>query len=95
MKNTILVMSWVTILTISLFVVSVGVYDSRAEQSKADRDNHIRLLSKACSEQVNERFSTSGDANIKDIYSYRTPEEVFLAKHAAQLDCVTRYPLEY
>src|SRR5262245_8100295 len=92
MKNTIIVMIWVTIIVIGLFYGITNFIDSQRQASEQAQNHQLQQLSTACMNSITDRFKTSGDANIKDIYSYDTPDQVWLAKHAAQVQCSIVHP---
>jgi hypothetical protein len=92
MKIAILVMLWVTVLVVGISFAAAGFVDGQRVAAQQAEYERLRAMNRACMDAVDSRFSTSGDANIKDIYSYNTPDEVWMAKHQARLQCAIMHP---
>jgi|GEM_PF-1244832 hypothetical protein len=82
MKRTIVVMLWVTILTVALVFTGAKFY-------LIQRTNHIKLAQKECLQTVGSLYS-SGEAPI-----VLPPATTASQVEAGRIMCVVQYPISY
>lgn len=91
MKNTIVVMSWITVLVVGLVAFTAWFYVDQSAKATTARDQHIRDLGLACIHHVH-NLQSPADA-YKNSYTSMGIDNVGAYVADAVTDCLQRYPL--
>ena len=88
MRRTVLVMSWITVLVAVLSVAGAKFY-------LIQRDNHIRVMGKACSWRIQDHyapFTYKADQSAYGVLDFR---DAYTLQLQAEAQCRLQYPLSY